>query len=820
MATFFLDFEGGNDANDGTTFANRWKTMTNGATAARIAPGDTIRLMGSPAPTSLGNATWTRVLRDTAMPATTTVSSITNATPIVVTTSAAHGLATGDVVQITGQTNAANRYINGVWEVVVLTTTTFELVGSVGTGSTTLSGTTTVRNYNAKTIKLATDCTKTIDMCEVLWTGAANVTVALTTTNKQGDSAMSLSIAAGFTTGKVAHFALPATLDLSGYKQLSFWIRTNTSFAGGVFSLRLCSDASGNTTVDTVNIPAITGVNSYVPVTVNLGAALGSSIASIALYADTDPGTVIVLIDSIIACKDSTSADSLSLVSLIGKNTAGETWYPIAVIAGKVVALDCGAAWSSGPNTHRGYWGTTETVTTYKREPIQLAMVASGDIGLTMNDSGSAGSPITYSGGWNRTDMSTQNGFTWVDCRNCLPLGVTWGFGRAYNDLSKMGVTRAVVGFGSNAGGTTLANGNFSDVAAVGCNTGFLQVSSSGLTDVSFSGAYFNNNSSSGLSLGGACKRVTGTIDQCNCNGGSTLGVTVKGLLIAGRDFELTVISLCGNYAIGVSFESGACNNHILAVTNISDNGGASLGSAICLVSGTENCIHSVANCDRNDAVFGFGVINNTSQGGEVTVYNITSTDNALLAVSSNSAIVGAGSGQIRVLAWNSTDLGVSNFASVIGEHRLRVDRWGGADDAQRVYGPGFEIRSETSVRHTASGLAWRLNPTSTTIRVAQSPVTLPVAHIACEANKLVTVKAWLRRSHTDLTVGIKCARDQLAGIATDQSATISAAADTWEEVTITFTPTEAGVVEIEAFAYGGTTNYGYIDDMTLTQAA
>ena len=60
MATYFLDYEGGNDANDGLSFANRWKTITAGATAARIAPGDTIKIMGSPDPTSLGiNATWT-----------------------------------------------------------------------------------------------------------------------------------------------------------------------------------------------------------------------------------------------------------------------------------------------------------------------------------------------------------------------------------------------------------------------------------------------------------------------------------------------------------------------------------------------------------------------------------------------------------------------------------------------------------------------------------------------------------------------------------------------------------------------------------------
>ena len=49
---------GGNDTNDGSTWALAWKTITSGATAARIAPGDTIKVAKSPDPTSIGNATW------------------------------------------------------------------------------------------------------------------------------------------------------------------------------------------------------------------------------------------------------------------------------------------------------------------------------------------------------------------------------------------------------------------------------------------------------------------------------------------------------------------------------------------------------------------------------------------------------------------------------------------------------------------------------------------------------------------------------------------------------------------------------------------
>ena len=56
MTIRYLDFEGGNDANNGTTFALRKKTLSS-ATATQ---GDTVRVMASPDPTSLGqSATFT-----------------------------------------------------------------------------------------------------------------------------------------------------------------------------------------------------------------------------------------------------------------------------------------------------------------------------------------------------------------------------------------------------------------------------------------------------------------------------------------------------------------------------------------------------------------------------------------------------------------------------------------------------------------------------------------------------------------------------------------------------------------------------------------
>jgi len=66
------------------------------------------------------------------------VTGATNATPIEITT-AAHGLATGDLVTITGA--VGNTAANGTWMITRTAATTFTLNGSVGNGAWTSGGT-------------------------------------------------------------------------------------------------------------------------------------------------------------------------------------------------------------------------------------------------------------------------------------------------------------------------------------------------------------------------------------------------------------------------------------------------------------------------------------------------------------------------------------------------------------------------------------------------------------------------------------------------------------------------------------------------------
>lgn len=62
-----------------------------------------------------------------------TITGATNATPIVVTTGSSHGYSNNDVVYIQGVTG--NTAANGKFTIANVTSTTFELVGSVGNGA-------------------------------------------------------------------------------------------------------------------------------------------------------------------------------------------------------------------------------------------------------------------------------------------------------------------------------------------------------------------------------------------------------------------------------------------------------------------------------------------------------------------------------------------------------------------------------------------------------------------------------------------------------------------------------------------------------------
>lgn len=733
----------------------RWKSLsfgTNaniGASAVRLVPGDEIRIMGSPAPTSLGqNGVWT----SQALQGTKNISSSTNATPISITCTS-HGYSTGDTVVITG--HGTNTNANGTWEITVTGADTFTLDGSVGNG---VGGAGTVRLRNNSRVMLDTAVTQNIASTgpgRLAWTASANCSASFVGGGGVKEHTVHdvININAAFTTGKAAYWTLPATLDLSGYQQVSFWIEMRTAGTlnptptAGQLELRLCSDAVGDTVVDTIPIPAIPTVQRFQAFTVDKGSALGASIASISLYVNTDLSAwvnVTFALSNIIACKASSAADSLTLTSLIGKNTAGETFWGIQSINGRRVMLDADTNATPTSTFVRGYYGTTETVTTWKRETVKIGPRPDFNDRQIVRDS------CLFSGGWDRTSMTTQNLETWWD-------GVA-GVGSALDFV---------------VGGYTLEK-----IAFVRFNQA-LYISNAGGAILDIIAANNNTNTSSN----------TGTLN-------------------------FFTSSFCKSFKIG----------HAVANFGnvIGTAGPANFVLEHSIVSNASNAFFNYSGWARISTLkkgSGAGLIANNANGlvnaaGRVT--NITFTDNSGVDVTAT------GSGRQEILYLRNCKLNSSSQVNVTSGNIL-VEIYSQNHDEtpnnHRIFLSGAVISSAIDQRKTASGISWRIQPTDSSVRTADFPVILSLAKVACAANALVTIKAWMRRSNTGLTMRLVCKGDQIAGVVSDVTASMTAAANTWEELTITFTPTEAGVVEITAEAWGGTTHSGWVDDMTISQA-
>ena len=785
MPTYYIDFEGGNDANAGTSFATRWKTITSGATAARIAPGDEIRVMASPDPTSIGSATWTGGGRPVAGASSTVIASSTNASPIVITTAAAHGLVTGDYVSVTGHTTNTNA--NGVWRVgTTPTSTSFQILQADGTNTTgngAGGSTGTLIKANNLVVKTSSVLVQNIALCggraeKPAWTASANVTATQTvaTTNKEGAHAAEVAIAAGFTTGKAAYYTLPATLNLSAFQQVSFWARqtAGTLGAAGAVYVALCTDTLGDTVVHQCPLPLTGALNTWLPITVNLGVNLNSSIRSVAFYVVTDNGAQTFQIDNIIACKAASSADSISLTSLISKSdgTGDEAWYAIQSINNDVIMLANANGISSTSTSLRGYNGVTETVATYKRETVKTDALAGSDspgFGV-VNDSGLPGSLITFTGGWNRTDMSTQTGVTWLDGQNGNGRGLTVSL-RSFVSFDRLYVCR--YGSGLILSSIT-ANIDIPNLYATANGQSGVTLQS-GNRAITLGNCWAYNNNNDGISCSAVDVVITNPKLLSN-NSGSGLHINqgsfvTVGPLVSGNNST-------GNPGANLRF-NGAWNCTVESATLTN-----SIASSAIFASASFNCSVNGGSSSGNSS----GVVLNTTSAATLNLNNFTINE-------------------------------TTEVLTAIGGGVLYSNRHEDTDNNSWIWQAGFgTVNQQSSVVDSPATTAWQMRPTSDNA-TAVAPVALKIATIVCGASSPVTVTARMRRTSTGLTMRLVCPGGQISGVATNVLADMTAAINTWETVTITFTPTKPGAVDIYAHAFGGGVHSGYVCNVTASQA-
>lgn len=731
MTTFYLDPVNGNDANAGTSFATRWKTLTSGATAARVAPGDVIRIIASADPVSVGqNATWTN---------------------------------------------------------------------------------------NSASITLVSGVTVNIDNCDTAWTASANVTAtASTTTKREGTGSANIAIATAFTTGLVAYHATGA-LDLSAYQQVSLMIRSSVALASGVLTLTLCSDAAGATPVHTITIPAI-AANVWMPVVFDNAGALSASIASVALNAVSDPGTPTINIDNIVACKASASADAITHASLLGKpanlswaattaysagdkrrptppnrtgftykvtaittgTSAGaeptwpiglgqtvvdggvtwtcyeneDTWYPIAAISGTAITFEGAPNLANNTAVMQGkYQGETETVTLYRRETTKdpNATTSASTAANTVQDSGTAaGGYITFSGGWNTTDMSTQMGETWWDGVTAAGTGII-SSSKNFLSIEHLNYTR--YGTGVSLSGSASFGWRFRHVHALACAAANYSVPTNDTRVEAF------NLQSRNTSAHFSSTSTVNTVWNARC------------------------VTLAGSTGASIWIASGGYNdiNYMWAQGNATNStGGLGAGSTV-------------------NACW-------------LRVRNLISANNAGAVISSSSG----GVELVNPLFGEANPIGTFN-AGYDGE--VNITKYNQTADDHRTYADGGSIQTTTAQRHTASGVAWVFNPTSTA-RIQQYPLRMRLARIVCDAGVTRNLTIWTRRDNTNINGRLMVRGGQIAGVPDDVYVDCAPTINTWvQSGTLTFTPTEKGVIEVLFLVWDGvgTTNSFWIDDLGVS---
>lgn len=370
MATYYLDYENGSDSNDGSSWANAWKSVE----ANSPSSGDTIKIAKSRDPFSIGDVTWT------------------NGSNVLTLSSSSEVYVLEDG--------------SGTWTNVALTTTP--------TSSTTY------------------------------YLGTNSIVFTIPTTPPSSSL--------------LAYKNLGSAIDLSAYQELCFMFGLGDAYyyPGDFLVLNLCSDTSGQTVVDSIKIPALHAGITYGRLKVSVkktgGGNLGSSIQSIALYCDqsySSGSTVGFWLDEVYACK----TDGIKLTSLLSKQSSKSNFelYPIEYISGSSVYIAQNQ--TNTTLTRPTYYGTTETVTTYARDPIFVLNNSDGAIDSVEVDN------LFFEGGWD-TSTDEQDSITFF----CLPsyfLGVSDGIRSVSFNL--IGVTNGyrLLTFDGSSADTMVTLGNF-----------------------------------------------------------------------------------------------------------------------------------------------------------------------------------------------------------------------------------------------------------------------------------------------------------------------------------------------------------------------
>ncbi len=665
---------------------------------------------------------------------------------------------------------------------------TIRVMGNPSTSSGTATWT---KNSNGVTLSAA--MTQEI-WSDGAWTAATNVTASAPTSSpspKEGSNSSQLAANGTFTTGKMGHFQLGAAVNLSTYRQVSFWIRSNAALASGKLSLDLCSDTGGNTVVDTLTINVALNANQWTAVTIDKGSALGATINSVRLNAISTMASQTVQIDNIFAAKAPTANDCLTLNTLISPDNA--TWYHVQSVKGTAVKLDGQQATAAA--AAKTFQGTTGSTTFYMLQPTVLSIdTASTSYKETFSGNGSAGSQITISGGWDSTAMTTQSGWTTIDMRDWTASGINLSGTTGYVTVDKFNFNHCAFALGvvtSTAKGLSLTN---STVAGAGTSV----LSGQPTHGLSVSGSNFLNCAGTNyifdIPANGNYKTdaVNWSIANTKVWGSSVGGIKVPAFIGAPAP-SITGTDCSGNTAMGFDiqspclFRSNTANNNGapgINFQNIVDMAAYSLtakGNTTGEIQ-VNNANVEIYTLDTNSGAAVPQVFFPSNTGGKAVVYNWTQ-----YAAGTLTSLGSPGSGQTA-------------------NNSVSSQKEGGTAANNSVYTDYGVVTTTGVTGQPGSGIAWKMSPNANAL--ASSPLRLNIGKIACPANVPTTVKYWAKFSAAGPSAQLKVFGGRYAGVGSAGTDVVSSAISgtSYAQYSVTFTPTEACVVDVFAEVWGSST--------------
>lgn len=693
-------------------------------------------------------------------------------------------------------------------------------------------GTATWTNHKiGNSVTFDSAISKTIDLCKSGWVALSSSTVV----NGQSTAYMTPNVFGAVTgnalqvtctsANSLAYKNLGSAQDFSGNTQVCFWYRSSTGLdltgAQNMY-INLCSGTGGSTVVNACAMPKwVYATNTWYPIVIDTGGALGASIQSVSITTTNAIASQVFYFDDMFAAP----AGGVTLWSLLKDNN--NAYYAIRTIRGADVCLmfgyqpsnaTAGTQYATAFDT--AWSGTTANFTTYKRETLK----AYGTIGPTAATwatnlfngvwTYSDKRPVNFSFGWN-TSSNTQDGYTFID--NIVGLGTAFTSGFTGYTVNRLVGVRFSTGL-------AFANSSFEFD-----NIGVVANSNVGISTI---GAF--------VATLGATYSKTYNILFITGNGAAPLQLTGTAGGTASLTFNIPVI--WGNYgAVSINYFSKTTFN----ITNMSYN----VGTTITDNSGYAN----IYNITRFENAFTSTNPTGVAQSpfaGLHSYSNINITDcycNTYLVTGCATATfnIGTLSGAAQLLnvgtSYYNTTFNITTNNSTGSplcvnpflHDKVFLHNYGGVGNARVMVGNGsgsvnlsyFDL--QTGDVYTSGSKAWKYYPYVSSLTYGLQH-DLKLASAAAVAGKLVTITCYVKQNvtTTQQACGIEVPANQngfLPGYSSDIYATFSGTPGSFQQLTITFTPTQDCVFDVNAWVTSNdiaVTGNVVWDTLSITQAA